>query len=70
MVCYCPSVITIERGAQFQSTFFDEFKNLLEVKYIRTTEYHICADGLRERFHRQLKTALTANHLKWFSAHQ
>ena len=53
----CPS----DRGSQFQSTLFDEFTKLLRVKHIKTKAYHPCANGLIERFHRQLKIALTAN---------
>lgn len=33
----CPSVITTDRGSQFQSTLFSEFTNLLKVKHISTT---------------------------------
>lgn len=52
----CPSIITTDRGSQFQSTLFDEFTKLLGVKHIKNNS----ANGLINRFHRQLKMALTA----------
>lgn len=57
----CPSIITTDRGSQFQSVLFNEFINLLGVKHISTTAYHPCANGLVEQFHRQLKAALAAS---------
>ena len=53
----CPSVITTDRGSQFQSTLFDEFTKLLRVKHLKKTAYRPCANGLIERCYRQLKTA-------------
>lgn len=43
-----------------QSTFFNEFANLLGVKHITSTAYP-CDNCLAERFHRHIKVALRAN---------
>ena len=55
-----PSVITTDRGAQFESALWQNLMKLLGSKRIRTTAYHPSANGLVERFHRQLKAALKA----------
>ena len=55
-----PSVITTDRGVQFESALWQNLMNLLGTKHIRTTTYHPCASGLVERFHWQLKVALKA----------
>nr|VZI38764.1 unnamed protein product [Spirometra erinaceieuropaei] len=49
-----PAAVTTDRGSQFESTLF------LGTNRIRTTAYHPQANGLVERFHRQLKTSLMA----------
>ena len=53
-----PSTVTTGRGRQFESSLWSNLMQLLGCKCIRTTSYHPVANGLIERFHRQLKTAL------------
>ena len=55
-----PSTITTDRGQQFQSTLWTQLTKLLGSRQLRTTSYHPIANGLIERFHRQLKAALKA----------
>nr|VZH95960.1 unnamed protein product [Spirometra erinaceieuropaei] len=55
-----PSTVTTDRGAQFESAFFQTLLNFFGCTRIRTTAYHPAANGMVERFHRQLKTALRA----------
>lgn len=55
-----PEDITSDRGPQFTSRLWQEFNRLLGVQCHNTTAYHPQANGLVERFHRQLKSALKA----------
>ena len=55
-----PATITHDRGRQFQSNLFAALSNLLGCRSIATTAYHPQANGMVERFHRQLKAALKA----------
>jgi len=55
-----PSVITADRGWQFESTLFKTLIELLGSKRTGTTSYHPSANRLGERFHRQLKSSLRA----------
>lgn len=55
------STITIDRGRQFESHLWQQLMHLLGSKRIRSTSYHPIANGLVERFHRQLKGALKAS---------
>lgn len=53
-----PSTINTDQGQQFESTLWTHLMQLLGTHCIRTTAYHPIANGLVERFHRQLKGAL------------
>ena len=53
-----PSTIVTDRGRQFESNLWSALMKLLGSKRSRTTAYHPQANGMVERFHRQLKSAL------------
>ncbi|XP_064463550.1 uncharacterized protein LOC135374541 [Ornithodoros turicata] len=55
-----PSQIANDRGRQFESSLFNAFTKLLCTTRLRTTSYHPASNGLVERLHRHLKTALMA----------
>lgn len=55
-----PEDITSDRGTQFTSTLWTELNKLLGIETHTTTAYHPQANGMVERFHRQLKAALKA----------
>ena len=55
-----PLTITSDRGRQFESGLWASLMKLLGCKHLRTTSYHPIANGVIERFHRQLKVSLKA----------
>ncbi len=65
-----PSTITTDRGSQFESHLWEELMKLLSSTRIRTTAYHPAANGMVERFHRQLKAALKCHQIQssWYTA--
>ena len=68
-----PATVTTDRGVQFTSAVWAVLCKRLGIKHITTTAYHPQANGLVERFHRQLKDSLRArlaasdwlSHLPW-----
>lgn len=55
-----PRDITSDRGAQFTSELWANVSRLLGMQLHHTTAFHPQANGLVERFHRQLKASLMA----------
>ena len=68
-----PAVITTDRGVQFTSAVWQVLCKRLGIEHSPTTAYHPQANGLVERFHRQLKDSMRAQlaardwpaHLPW-----
>ncbi len=68
-----PASITSDRGTQFASEVWTHMCEVLGIQHQMTTAYHPQANGLVERFHRQLKNSLRAllcgpdwaSHLPW-----
>ena len=56
-----PSHITTDRGRQFESALFQNLLQTFGSQRFRTTSYHPIANGMVERFHRQLKAALKSH---------
>ncbi|KAA3674228.1 uncharacterized protein DEA37_0005833 [Paragonimus westermani] len=62
----CPATFTADRGPQFEGGSFAETLNALGCHSTRTTAYHPAANGMVERFHRQLKLDLAAvDAIRW-----
>ena len=62
-----PARMTTDQGTNFESNLFRELTNKLGIHKIHTTAYNPKANGLVERFHRNLKQSLIAhgNTLNW-----
>ncbi|CAB3379753.1 Hypothetical predicted protein [Cloeon dipterum] len=54
----CPQTIVTDQGRQFESEIFKIFASSFGIHLNRTTAYHPQCNGLVERLHRTLKTAL------------
>ncbi|XP_078052087.1 uncharacterized protein LOC144478214, partial [Augochlora pura] len=63
-----PHRITTDQGRQFESALFKQLSHLTGTKHLRTTAYHSAANGMVERFHRQLKAAIVCHADSWADA--
>ncbi|GFW29866.1 transposon Tf2-6 polyprotein [Trichonephila clavipes] len=62
----CPAIITTDQDTNFESCLFRELRNLLGTNRIRCCACHPNANGLVERLHRPLKSAIKAqDNSKW-----
>ena len=57
----CPTQMTTDRGRQFTSYLWKGMYKFLGTKLPHTTAYHSAANGMFERVHRTVKTALKCN---------
>lgn len=63
-----PARITSDRGRQFESSIFVELVKEIGATHLKTTPYHPQSNGIIERWHRTLKTAILCHdHTKWVS---
>lgn len=53
-----PVRITSDQGRQFMSELFKKLIKITRTSHIYTTAYHPAANGMVERLHRQIKTAI------------
>ncbi|XP_069796820.1 uncharacterized protein [Narcine bancroftii] len=67
---WVPEHLTSDRRAQFISSLWTTSANAVRTQLHHTTAYHLQANGLVERFHRHLKTALMARLTRLNWAHE
>lgn len=63
-----PLRVTTDQGRQFESNLFRHLNQIAGTTHIRTTAYHPAANGIVERFHRQLKAAIRCHQDRWTEA--
>ncbi|CAK1596050.1 unnamed protein product [Parnassius mnemosyne] len=63
-----PKTITTDQGRNYESNIFLKLLQTIGIQKTRTTAYHPQSNGIVERWHRTLKTALKtrlSQHTKW-----
>ena len=63
-----PLNVITDRGTQFESALFGHLAEILGFHRLRTTAYHPKSNGMVERVHRTIKTAITASRRQWLQA--
>lgn len=63
-----PLFVVTDRGSQFESELFLELSKLVGFHRLRTTAYHAQTNGILERTHRVIKTAIMARKQEWLYA--
>ena len=63
-----PLNVITDRGAQFESELFSELSKIIGFHRLRTCAYRPQTNGMIERAHRTLKTAIIARKESWLSA--
>ena len=63
-----PLYVITDRGSQFESELFQELSSLIGFHRLRTSSYHPQSNGLIERSHRTLKSAIMARKQKWIES--
>ena len=60
-----PLTLVTDQGRQFESHLFRDLSKLIGFHRLRTSAYHPQSNGMLERFHRTLKSALKARKDEW-----
>ena len=63
-----PLYVITDRGSQFESELFTELSKLIGFHRLRTTSYHPQTNGMVERMHRTLKTAIKTRKQSWLQS--
>ena len=63
-----PLHVITDRGQQFESELFNELSKITGLHRLRTSAYHPQTNGMVERLHSSIKTAVTARNESWLLA--